>query len=249
MNKIIKIPKAILFDLDDTISSYDSVCAPAWQRCCEEFVQKYSTVYTTSELLGSIDHTRDWYWADPVRSKDGRNNLKEARREVVRYSLEALGVKNEEMAVDLADHYTELQYAMISLLPGAREALGMIKEMGIRMAVVTNGTSAGQRGKLERFEITHYFEKLFIDTEVGYSKPDKEIFQYALDQLGLEPEEVWMVGDNLIWDIYGAQQLGIYAVWNDYRKKGLPDNPKIVPDLTVSSIFEMAQRIKKISQQ
>lgn len=248
MNNILKIPKAILFDLDDTISSYDSVCAPAWQKCCEEFVLKYKTVFTDTDLLSSIDNTKDWYWADPIRQKEGRNNLKEARRDVVRYSLEALGVKNEDMVIDLADHYTKMQSSMIALLPGALEALNMIRDMGIRMAVITNGASAGQREKLERFEITNYFEKIFIDTEVGFSKPDKEIFQYALEQLKLEPEEAWMVGDNLVWDIYGAQQLGIYAVWNDYRKNGLPGNSKTIPNLIVNSIYEMAKIIEEISR-
>lgn len=236
-------PKAILFDLDDTISSFDSVCAPAWQSCCREFVHKHKPLFTEDELLTSINHTRSWYWSDPSNHKKGRENLKAARREVVRYSLEALGIMKEEMAIELADHYSELQNSMLSLLPGSREALEIIRAMKIRMAVVTNGASVIQREKLERFGITEYFEKLFIDTEVGYSKPDKEIFRYALEQLGLKPEEVWMVGDNLVWDIWGPQQLGIYAVWNDYRNQGLPDNSKIVPDLVIHSIYEMAKTL------
>ena len=246
MAEKIKKPKAILFDLDDTISSFDSVCAPAWEKCCGDFVQKYRTAFDRDELLGSIRHTQSWYWADPARHKKGRENLKEARREVVRFSLETLGIMKEDMAIELADHYTQMQDSMLSLLPGSKEALDMLKDMKIRMAVVTNGASAVQREKLERFGITEYFEKIIIDAEVGYSKPDKEIFQYAINQLELEPGDVWMVGDNLIWDIYGAQQLGIFTVWNDYRKKGLPDSPQATPDITVNSIYEMAKIIQTI---
>lgn len=240
MKDTMKKPKAILFDLDDTISSYDSVCAPAWEKSCEAFVRKYNTAFTREELINSINHTRSWYWSDPIRHKKGRENLKEARREVVRYSLEALEVTNENLAMDLADNYTELHNSGIALLPGSKEALEMVKNMGIRMAVITNGGSEVQREKLERFGITHYFDKIIIDAEVGFSKPDKEIFLYTLKQLELNPEDVWMVGDNLVWDIYGAKQLGIYTVWNDYSKSGLPENPKVTPDLTVNSIYEMA---------
>ncbi len=233
-------PKAILFDLDDTISCYDSVCNPAWLQCCTEFVQKNQTAFTSEELMDSINHTKSLYWADPVRHKEGRNNLKQARRNVVRLALEDLDIAEEDKVIELADHYTELHDSMLALLPGSREALVMIKNMGIRMAVITNGASAVQREKLERFGVRDFFEKVFIDTEVGCSKPDKEIFQYALDQMELSPKEVWMVGDNLVWDIFGSQQLGIYAVWNDVKKQGLPVNSVILPDLIVNSIYEMA---------
>lgn len=239
-----KQPKAILFDLDDTISSYDSVCGPAWESCCRDFVQKNHTDISAEELLKSLDRSRGWYWADPVRSKEGRNNLRMARRDVVRIALKELGITREESVIELADQYTELQNSMLALLPGSREALELVKEMGIRSAVITNGNSAGQREKLDRFKVRDFFEEVFIDTEVGYSKPDKEIFQYALEKMALKPEEVWMVGDNLVWDIYGAQQLGIFAVWNDYRGKGLPENSRIVPDLIVPSILEMAELIR-----
>ena len=237
-------PKAILFDLDDTISSYDSVCGPAWESSCKEFIRKNQANIYIEELLKSLDRSRDWYWADPVRSKEGRNNLRMARRDVVRIALKELGINEEESVIELADHYTELQNSMLALLPGSREALELVKEMGIRSAVITNGNSAGQREKLDRFQVREFFEEVFIDTEVGYSKPDKEIFQYALEKMALKPEEVWMVGDNLVWDVYGAQQLGIFAVWNDYRGKGLPENSKIIPDLTVPSIREMAELLR-----
>lgn len=244
MNKMIKKPKVILFDLDDTISSFDSVGEPAWEQCCAEYVQKNKPAFTKQELLKSIDETKTWYWADPDRHKKGRENLKEARRDVVRFALKKLQETKEEMVIELADHYTELQDSMIALLPGSKEALDRIRNMGIRMAVITNGGSAIQREKLERFHITDYFERVFIDTEVGFSKPSKEIFQYALNQMELGPEDVWMVGDNLVWDVFGAQQVGIYGVWNDYRNIGLPDKSEIVPDLIVNSIYEMAKLLE-----
>ncbi|MDD3173092.1 MAG: HAD family hydrolase [Herbinix sp.] len=204
MDENLKRPKAILFDLDDTISSFDSVCMPAWEKCCDEFAEKYKTGIGSNELLDSINNTKKWYWSDPVRHKEGRENLKAARREVVRYSLDSLGIGNEAMAIELADHYTELQDSLISLLPNSREALNIVKELGVRMVVVTNGASKVQREKMERLGITDYFEKIVIDAEVGYSKPDKRIFKYALKQLQLTSKDVWMVGDNLVWDIWGG---------------------------------------------
>lgn len=99
--------------------------------------------------------------------------------------------------------------------------------------------------KLNRFGIEKYFELIIIDSEVGHIKPQKEIFQYTLNKLNLRPEEVWMVGDNLVWDIQGAQQLGIYSVWNDYDREGLPNFSDIQPDRIVGSIYEMAMTLQE----
>lgn len=246
MDIITKKPKAVFLDLDDTISSYDSVCDPAWQKCCEDFAAKHQPAFTWEELLESINHTRSWYWADPARHKKGRENLIAGRRDVVRYALAALEITDEDKVVELADHYTQLQDSLLALLPGSLKALKMLKDMGIRMAVITNGGSDIQRGKLKRFGITDFFEQVFIDSEVGFSKPDKRIFQYALDTMKLTPGDVWMVGDNLVWDIWGPKQLGIFTVWNDYKNKGLPEDSEIRPELTVGSILEMAEIIDRI---
>jgi putative hydrolase of the HAD superfamily len=48
-----------------------------------------------------------------------------------------------------------------------------------------------------------------------------------------------MVGDNLAWDIEAPQKLGIYAVWNDYDKAGLPKNTTVVHGRIIHSISEL----------
>jgi len=61
----------------------------------------------------------------------------------------------------------------------------------------------------------------------------------ALQKLNLTAEEVWMVGDNLVWDVEAPKKIGIYAVWNDYRKKGLPKGSTILPDRIINDISEL----------
>lgn len=78
-----------------------------------------------------------------------------------------------------------------------------------------------------------------IEEEVGVGKPDTRVFEIAMQKLGLGPEDVWMVGDNLVWDVEAPQKLGIYAVWNDFRKKGLPKNSIIIPNRIISEISEL----------
>jgi putative hydrolase of the HAD superfamily len=241
-----KRPKAILLDLDDTITSFDSVCHPAWMQSCEEFVAHYPVIFSSEALYQTISQKGKWYWGDAARHKIGRENLKAARREVVTLALEALDIRNIQWAYALADHYTALQDSMIDLLPGARDALTLLRDMDIRLGVVTNGASAAQREKIRRFNIGQYFEHILIDTETGYSKPDVRAFENALQTMGVVASDVWMAGDNLQWDVFGAQQAGIFAVWNDHYKKDLPPKSKVIPDLVVHSIYEMAKIIENI---
>lgn len=167
---------------------------------------------------------------------------------MVRGTLRALQFGDDAAAVDLADHYTQLQDDMLHLLPGVREALTELRGMGLRMAVITNGSSEAQRGKIARFGIGAFFEQPFIDAEVGYSKPDPRIFKHALRAMGLRPDEVWMIGDNLTWDVLGAQRADIFGVWNDYRRQGLPTDTPAVPDLIIHSVAELPAHLARLAR-
>ncbi len=135
------------------------------------------------------------------------------------------------------------------MFDGAFEALQIFSSLNIRMVVITNGTSQNQRGKLDRFNLNKFFEFVLVDTEVGFSKPDIRIYELALKKLSLQPNEVWMIGDNLVWDIEAPQKLGIYSVWNDFKQEGLPVNSSIIPDKTIYSVSALAKEIKILSQQ
>jgi putative hydrolase of the HAD superfamily len=235
-----QLPKAILFDLDDTVISFDGISEKSWEKACISFVEENHTVFDAPALLRKINFVRKWYWSDPQRHQTGRADLNAARRQIVKISLSALDFSNESHADKMADNYSKMHEASLCLLNMAYKALENIRGLGIRMAVITNGTSEKQRGKLNRFNILHFFEFVLIDEEVGFSKPDIRIFELALAKLSLDPGEVWMIGDDLYWDVEPSQTLGIYSVWNDYGQKGLPVDSIIFPDKTVGSIYDLS---------
>ena len=75
--------------------------------------------------------------------------------------------------------------------------------------------------------------------EFGVGKPDQRVYLHALDQLKVQPEETWMVGDNLEWEVVIPQQLGIFAIWLDTLGKGLPENSSIHPDRVIRDLPEL----------
>ncbi len=76
---------------------------------------------------------------------------------------------------------------------------------------------------------------------ISLGKPNREFFQMALDDLGMEPKEVVMVGDDLVNDIGGAQAMGIKSVLvktGKYRAE-LLEKSDIIPDAIIDSIAEL----------
>lgn len=89
-----------------------------------------------------------------------------------------------------------------------------------KVAIITNGTTQRQRAKIENTKLNSCFETVIISEEVGFSKPDKQIFELALNNLNVHPEEVIFVGDDLEKDIGGCQNANIKGIWyNPLMKK------------------------------
>ncbi len=78
-----------------------------------------------------------------------------------------------------------------------------------------------------------------IEEEFGAAKPDQRLFLHTLDQLHINADETWMVGDNLAFDIAGSQQAGIFAIWCDYGRNGLPDKSTVQPDWIIHDLSEL----------
>lgn len=233
------LPKAILFDLDDTIISFDGAADHAWQKTCKSFVESEKTSFDVMELLKSINKTRRWYWSDPERHKVGRMDIVKARREIVKVALHELHFFDEDKAHAMADSYAKLQEELICLFPKSIETLEKLRDSGVRMVLLTNGSSEKQRGKINRFCLSDFFEFCLIEEEVGFGKPDARMYEMALQKLNLKAEETWMVGDNLVWDIEAPKKAGIFSIWNDYGRKGLPKDSSIMPDRIISDISEL----------
>jgi hypothetical protein len=51
-----------------------------------------------------------------------------------------------------------------------------------------------------------------------------------MEKLGVGPQETWMVGDNLEWEVVSPQRLGIHVIWHDGYGVGLPPDSPIRPD-------------------
>ena len=232
-------PRAILFDLDDTILEFDGSADRVWRSVVAEYAGGL-TGLDIERFMAALNEYREWYWGDPERHRQGRLDLPLARREVVRGAFDVLGLTAPAVADAIAHAYSVQRELEVSPFPGAIETLNYVRAQGIRMALVTNGTSAMQRGKIQRFGLESYFDHILIEEEFGAGKPDERVYLHAIEQLDTSPAESWMVGDNLEWDVATPQRLGIFSLWVDGAGTGLPKTANVQPDRIIRRLSELA---------
>ena len=207
-------PLALLVDLDDTIVTDSTSAAANWKAAVDAAAAVVSFPAVT--VLEAIHVERDWFWKDQERHRLGRADLVAARRAIVVAALGRAAIAApvaETAAVAIVAAYCAQVEAVRSVLPGSIEALTAIRGMGVKLALVTNGSAETQRAKVERFALAPLFDAIVIEGEFGLGKPERAIYAHALSSVGVTAADAWMVGDNIEWDVAAPMRLGMRGIW------------------------------------
>ena len=97
---------------------------------------------------------------------------------------------------------------------------------------------------LEDYKILNFFQVTVFSDEIGYYKPNFQLFEKALKHLGSKPENSIHIGDLLHIDIKGSKDYGMLNIWfNDSNQERDSD---IIPDFEVKSMQDVVNIIKKL---
>ena len=200
------LPPYILFDLDDTLFDHTRAsrialaaihAAHADDVSFDIFAQEHARVL-------EVYHRR---------FLRGELTLDQARtaRMIELFAAFEIAINTPD-ALAIAALYRREHQGNRVLVEGARDLLEALQQQ-TQLGIVTNNATAEQIEKLRALNIAHFFDTIVISEDVGVTKPDKRIFEIALERLGARPTEVVMVGDSLSADIEGATNAGIASVW------------------------------------
>lgn len=97
------------------------------------------------------------------------------------------------------------------VFPDVPEVLEHLRSRGVRLGVISNWDSR-LRHILDELELSPYFETIVISALVGATKPHPQIFQAALERMGVGPHQAVHIGDNPDEDVKGPLALGMDAI-------------------------------------
>jgi putative hydrolase of the HAD superfamily len=227
-----------LLDLDDTILDDSGSVSACWLEACRAHKEEMGRLDPVT-VYNAIEEVREWYWADADRHRVGRLDLVAARREVAHIALRDVGLDDASLAQQIGDTYHGLRDAGLRPFADAIDTVAWLRASGCRLALLTNGSAEMQRTKINRFGLAALFDVILIEGEIGFGKPDSRVYTQALAAVGIAPADAWMVGDNLEWDVAQPQRQGIYAIWVDVRRRGLPAGHPVQPDRIIHKLSEL----------
>lgn len=240
----LKKPEAVFLELDDTMVSFSIPRVNYWNAVTTKYRESIAPI-KAENLSNAIIDRGDWFWGHNGRNMKWRSDLRGARRQIVELALQDLGFEDEDIAHCIADDFSDLRERgdnLVSLIPGCVDTLKMLKSKGIKLALLTNGSSRGQRSKIERFDLEPFFDDILIEEELGYGKPDPRIYLEALNSLQVNKENTWMIGDNPLWDVMAPQKIGIKGIWINLNRKNEPKN--FNPFLKIGSLQEIKRYLE-----
>lgn len=231
--------RAVYFDLDDTLCAFMETAVKARRQAFEELVQPRvewdtETIDRAYRKVFGVMYESVHY--EPWRSlylKNGRPT----RTETMRRMLDELGIEDCGLASLVSERYSRLRAEMLKLFEDALPTLKVLKP-SYKIGLITNGPAYEQREEIEVLGLESWFDSIAIEGEIGIGKPHREIFERALSDLQVQPQEAIFIGNSWSHDVMGAFQSGMHAIW--LNREGEPSpNHEGLPILEIKKLPEL----------
>jgi HAD superfamily hydrolase (TIGR01662 family) len=240
-------PRAVLFDIGSTLWSSPAEDPGALAFCygrAREVLLAHQDDPPPIEAL--IEAVEGYFaeWEDRWKA-DNTLVLQRPTREFVREALAALKLEPPDPALaEFTDAVLETSiYTAKTLAPekGMPEALASLRELGVRVACVSNAFMGAEvlDRILEERGLGVHNELTISSCEVGFRKPHPKIYQAALDAIALDAGEVIFVGDRLDADVEGPSLLGMRTVLTHQYRQEDPSRGKVRPDHVITHLREL----------
>ena len=147
--------------------------------------------------------------------------------------------KLAQMPLFLAELARGIARRRLRLYPHVREMLDILRQHH-QLALVTDAQSAYARAELQKVGLLRYFDVIVVSGDHGYRKPDRRLFQHALDALGVSAGDALYVGNDMHRDIFGAREVGMRTVLFN-SDQGTKEYLDTVPDHTIQHYRELLE--------
>lgn len=216
MNK----PKMILFDAGKTLLGYLDIHTLCGVREYSKYITENPNNLTPEEIDREVNAIFETFEAS-------RKNLFEVHEQtVLKLAFDLLGLKFS-VPVEKIERIIWENDATIVGVKNADKLLAFLNQQGIRTAVISNLDFSGHllATRLNRIYPNNCFEFVIASSDYGIRKPNKYLFDLGIRKSGLNPKDIWYVGDKVKVDVVGAQNAGMVPVLYQSEYNAYTDIP------------------------
>ena len=182
--------KALIFDFDGLILETEEPIYVSWQ----EIYRDYGCELTFES------------WADYIGStEEAFNPFGELEKQA--------GESLPRQEIFDRQHQREMELVLKrGIMPGVLDYLEDAKELGLKIGLASSSKCDWVTGHLERLGVIGYFDSIKGADDVSRTKPDPELFDLVLADLGVRPEQAVVLEDS-VNGIRAAKKAGTFCVW------------------------------------
>lgn len=215
--------KHIFFDLDHTIWDFDRNAEETLHELYKVYQLHDLGLHSATEFILKYTENNHSLWAQYHLGLISKDLL---RAERFRKTFIELGVHPDLVPQEFEADYVKISPTKTNLFEGAQKVLAYLQKK-YTLHIISNGFKETTLTKMDLSGLNPYFKNVIISEEVGVNKPDKAVFEYALEKAQTNKQESIMIGDSLEADVYGAQNFGMKAIYFNPLKK---EKPADVPE-------------------
>jgi putative hydrolase of the HAD superfamily len=225
--------KHLFFDLDHTLWDYDKNVAESLSELYEQFQLHTLGISSFHAFFKAFEQVNYGLWDSYNVGAISKEELRKVRFRRIFQSVAA----DPDLVPELMEaNFMTATSSKPHVIPDTFKILDYLKD-SYRLHVITNGFDESQTQKMNASGLTGYFDLIVTSETTGHRKPDRRIFDYAVDKLGARPEECVMIGDNPLSDIAGAQNAGMDQVF--FNPKGIAC--AVRPSYTIQKLMELKE--------
>lgn len=212
--------KHIFFDLDHTIWDFDRNAQETLMELYESYKLEDLGLTSAEHFINTYTANNHQLWAQYHVGEISKQVLREQR---FRKTFIDLGLSPNNIPENFEEDYVNLGPTKKNLFESAEKVLTYLHKK-YHLHIISNGFKEATLTKMRVSNLNPYFKNVVISEDVGVNKPDKAIFEHALNLAQAHKQESIMIGDSLEADVYGAQNFGMKAIFFNPLKAQKPDD-------------------------
>lgn len=236
--RTLRRPRGILFDLGDTLLE----------------MERFDPVAGTARVLELAKNPKGLRVEEIRELADELSAALASRREASMlefppHMVHRLVYEPHGITFGLSCEEVELEFWKVATRfapePEIEEVLDALRGLAVPMGIASNSAFSGRAlsWELAHNGLSEYFEFLMSSADYGVRKPDPIFLRAGASKLGFEPSDLWYVGNSIRYDVAGALNAGMGAIW--YNRIKAPGDDGTKPDAEVHGWREFLDLVRE----